>query len=87
MKTLVPTLSFHFMMEFRGMSEKSRYAPSLIQTGPSDHSNPEAKTSCCVFSNQFIKAGSWRTIFPISGELGASSVRDNGLLIVIPLAR
>src|SRR5262245_6573559 len=41
----IPSPSFHFMSELRGMSENSKNLPSLNHTGPSHHTNPSASFS------------------------------------------
>ena len=52
MNSEMPSPGFHFMTEFRGMSENSRYPPFFTQTGPSTHEKPEPSTS--IFASRGI---------------------------------
>src|SRR3990172_6008413 len=73
MNRLIPSPSFHFITEFLGMSENSRWPPSRIQTGPSDHSNPSASLSkTAPGGTSASKRGSARSIWPNPGYVFAS---------------
>src|SRR5436309_1719005 len=67
------------MMTLLGMSEKSRYLPSAIQTGPSDHLKPSASFSILAsLGISLSKRGSLRSIVPKVGYGFLSSLLPCG---------
>src|SRR2546423_683219 len=58
-----------------GMSEKSRWPPSLAQTGPSDHLNPPASTSIrASLGMSSSSLGSLRSMLPrVVGRLSSAN--------------